>query len=449
MSQAPKQAAKAKPSSIKSSTTIAIVGAGLMGRLIALALHRQGYAITLIDKDNKAAHQSAAYAAAGLLAPLGESLHCEANIVEMGFESLKLWPTLLESLDEYTFFQQEGTIMVSHEQDQGDYLRFSRHLQQHYAQHTAQHINRQQLEQLEPEIGRSFKQALFLPDEGQVGNRKLLIALQRQLEKEKVTWLSECNVVAITESIEEKCDEENKPASQSHVVQSHVVHSHIVQYQIKHHSNTAQPIQSIQEKKFDLVIDCRGTGAKTKPVKNSTQATQANPLTDLRAVRGELFQLFAPNVNISRPIRLMHPRYQLYIAPKGKGFYVVGATEIESDDTSPMTVRSAMELLSAAYSVHPGFAEANIRQQISQLRPAFSDNQPKIFHQTGLIQVNGLYRHGFLIAPVVLAQVCDLVNTITCSTKCSTKTTTDKPFVYSHWLPITYLSSVNTNALTY
>jgi glycine oxidase len=106
----------------------------------------------------------------------------------------------------------------------------------------------------------------------------------------------------------------------------------------------------------------------------------------------------------------MHPRYQLYIAPKGKGFYVVGATEIESDDDSPMTVRSAMELLSAAYSVHPGFAEANIRQHVSQCRPAFSDNQPKIMVSNSLIQVNGLFRHGFLIAPVVLEQTLAVIN---------------------------------------
>jgi len=76
---------------------------------------------------------------------------------------------------------------------------------------------------------------------------------------------------------------------------------------------------------------------------------------------------------------------------------------------SPITVRSAMELLSAAYSVHPGFAEANITQHISQCRPAFSNNQPKIMMNNHTMHVNGLYRHGFLIAPVILAQVNELV----------------------------------------
>ncbi len=352
---------------------IAIVGAGLIGRLIALSLHRQGFSVTLFDKDDKNGHQSAAYAAAGLLTPLGEAFHSPENIVAMGFESLKLWPKLLSTLDEHVYFQQRGAIMVSHEQDKGTYHHHARFLANHLPKETVHHLNRQSLEQLEPELARSFHQGMYLPDEGQIGNRRLLIALRKQLEQEQVTWLANHLVIEIKPTA-------NKTS---------------IRYV---HENKEQSCD------FDLVIDCRGTGAR----KTSSSASTA-ALKDLRAVRGELFQLFAPQVNISRPVRLMHPRYQLYIAPKSKGFYVVGATEIESDDSSPMTVRSAMELLSAAYSVHPGFAEANIRQHVSQCRPAFSDNQPQICLGQRLIQVNGLYRHGFLIAPVVLQQISELV----------------------------------------
>jgi len=369
---------------------IAIVGAGLMGRLLALSLLRgehltekqsQSLTITLFDKDNKLAHNSAAYAAAGLLTPLGESLHCEPNIVEMGFKALRLWPMLLDSLEEHTIFQQTGAIMVSHEQDKGDYQRFVRHLNNNYPQHELKSVNRAELTELEPEIGRSFNQGLYLPQEGQLGNRRLLVALRKQLEKEALNsaggntlnWLSDCCVTDIDVGID---------TSKLSFLQDN----------------------EKQKQTFDLVIDCRGTGAS-----NKHSSKTCAPLASLRSVRGELFQLFAPDVNISRPVRLMHPRYQLYIAPKGKGFYVVGATEIESDDDSPMTVRSAMELLSAAYSVHPGFAEANIRQHVSQCRPAFSDNQPQIIQQDSLIQVNGLFRHGFLIAPVVLEQTLAVI----------------------------------------
>ncbi len=390
---------------------IAIVGAGLMGRLLALSLLRNKLQrekqldkvdITLFDKDTKLAHNSAAYAAAGLLTPLGESLHCEPNIVEMGFASLGLWPGLLDSLDEHTIFQQAGAIMVSHEQDKGDYQRFVRHLKNNYPDQALQPLNRKQLTELEPEIGRSFNQGLYLPQEGQLGNRRLLVALRKQLEKESqqnannsgntLNWLSECRVTGI---------DVGRDTSKVSFFQDNIK----------------------QSQQFDLVIDCRGVGASSK-----YSASECKPLSDLRSVRGELFQLFAPDVNISRPVRLMHPRYQLYIAPKGKGFYVVGATEIESDDDSPMTVRSAMELLSAAYSVHPGFAEANIRQHVSQCRPAFSDNQPQIIQQDSLIQINGLFRHGFLIAPVVLEQTLSVIE--------NSINNTETPLPFENLLPV-------------
>lgn len=394
---------------------IAIVGAGLLGRLIALSLHRQGDQITLLDKDDKSARKSAAYAAAGLLTPLGEAMTCEPNIVEMGFKSLQLWPKLLANLREYTFFQQTGAIMLSHEQDKGDYLRFTRYINNHYPQHQTKTLNRQQLEQLEPEIARSFHQALYLPQEGQIDNRRLLLALRHQIENTDINWLSECYVGGIDS-----------------LPDSHTSVGGQLRYQFINRQNQTG---KIHQQNFDLIIDCRGNGANPK---NAQQ--DAAPLKDLRAVRGELFQLFAPDVQITRPVRLMHPRYQLYIAPKSKGNYVVGATEIESDDNSSMTVRSAMELLSAAYSVHPGFAEANIVEHVSQCRPAFSDNQPRIMVKQQMIQVNGLYRHGFLISPVVVEQINQLIANFKKSGGSFANISNDqKEFSYSSWLPITFV----------
>lgn len=373
------------------SQHIAIIGAGLLGRLTALALVEQGYRVTLMDKDHKNGRQSAAYAAAGLLTPLGEAMHSDANIVEMGFESLQLWPQILAKLDGFTYFQQAGTLMVSHEVDHGEQNRFIRYIQNHYSQYQLQQLNREQLLQLEPELGRSFNQGIYMPEEGQIGNRKLLQALQLQIEKSNILWLEQATVTSIKHTPD--------------------VCSIVYQKADKHLTL-----------KCDISIDCRGIGAS---INESHHA--AKPLADLRGVRGELFQLFAPEVHLNRPIRLMHPRYQLYIAPKPKGFYVVGATEIESEDRSPMTVRSSLELLSAAYSVHPGFAEANIREQIVQLRPAFNDNKPQIAINERLIQANGLYRHGFLIAPVVVEQILHAVALFYGNSS---------PAQYQHLLPI-------------
>lgn len=136
------------------------------------------------------------------------------------------------------------------------------------------------------------------------------------------------------------------------------------------------------------VIDCRGLAAR-------------DHLPDLRGVRGEMLMLDAPDVALTRTVRLLHPRFPCYVVPRGDGRYMVGATQIESDDPGPITARAVMELLSAAYALHPGFAEARLAETGAGLRPAFPDNIPAIQEIAGRIHVNGMYRHGFLMAPAL------------------------------------------------
>jgi glycine oxidase len=136
-----------------------------------------------------------------------------------------------------------------------------------------------------------------------------------------------------------------------------------------------------------LVIDCRGIAARG-----------AEP--DIRGVKGEMIIIETAEVELSRPVRLIHPRFPLYVIPRGDGRFMLGATSIESEDTG-VSVRSALELLGAAYAVHPAFAEARIVEFGSGLRPAFADNLPRISIEQERISVNGLYRHGFLLAPAL------------------------------------------------
>ena len=60
-----------------------------------------------------------------------------------------------------------------------------------------------------------------------------------------------------------------------------------------------------------------------------------------------------------------------------------------------------MELLNAAYALHPAFAEAGIVELGAGLRPAFPDNLPRLLRRDGRWHLNGLYRHGFLLAPAM------------------------------------------------
>lgn len=137
-----------------------------------------------------------------------------------------------------------------------------------------------------------------------------------------------------------------------------------------------------------LVIDCRGIAARD------------SSCPELRGVKGEIMIVETAEITLSRPIRLVHPRWPLYIVPRAGNRFVIGASAIEADDDR-VSVRTALELLTGAYAIHPAFAEARIVDLGAALRPAFPDNLPRVTVGDNRITVNGLYRHGFLLAPAV------------------------------------------------
>ena len=337
---------------------ITILGAGLMGRLLACELVKQGHTLDLFDAGGPQAEQSAARAAAAMLAPLAESAVTEPNVVQMGLYGLRRWPELIAQLTQPVNFQQDGTLVLWHHQDSPDAERFKRQMAATQARMPElprlEMLDAKGISLLEPSLEGRFNEAVYLPGEGQLDNHQLLASTLDQLERRNVSlhWHS-------PRSLEE--------------------------------FNPGQPGQP------DWVLDCRGLGAHPQ-------------WAGLRGVRGEIVTLEAKEVQLTRPTRLIHPRYPIYIAPKGSNLFLVGATEIESNDASPMTVRSALELLSAAYSVDPRFGEARILELVSQCRPTLPDNLPAI-RRNGkrVLQINGLYRHGYLIAPAVLDAVMELI----------------------------------------
>ena len=348
------------PESFQSKEPVLVLGAGLMGRLLALSLARSGHAVRIVDAGPADGSGSAARVAAAMLAPLAESAITEPSVVAMGRYSLQRWPDLIAGLARPVYFQRNGTLVVWHRQDAHEAQRFSGLLAQTCRALPGlprpQSLDDRTLPELEPALAHRFHQGLYLPDEGQLDNRQLLQALTDSLAALGVTV------------------EWNRPL-------------------------TLEQAQDIQAAQGGWVLDCRGLGAR-----GEWQA----PAQNLRGVRGEVARIHAPDVTLQRPTRLLHPRYPIYIAPKEDHLFVIGATEIESDDMSPASVRSTLELLSAAYAVHPGFGEGRILELCTHCRPTLPDNLPAV-HEVAprVLQVNGLYRHGFMISPALLDAVLE------------------------------------------
>ena len=335
---------------------VVVLGAGLMGRLLACELARRGHAVEVFDAGARDAGNAAARVAAAMLAPLAESALTEPVVVRMGRHGLARWPELISTLPTPVFFQQQGTLVLWHPQDGAEAARFRSALGRTACEvpglPALQPVDAGALALLEPALGPRFTDGFYLPGEGQLDNRALLAALASQLDRLGVN-----------------------------------VHWHC-----------AREPDGVAPPPGAWLLDCRGLGARPQ-------------WHTLRGVRGEVIRVHAPEVGLLRPIRLLHPRYPLYIAPKPDGLFVIGATEIESDELSPASVRSTLELLSAAYSVHPGFGEARIVEIATQARPTLPDNLPAIRRQgTRRLQINGLYRHGFLVAPALLDITLELIS---------------------------------------
>ncbi len=233
--------------------------------------------------------------------------------------------------------ERQGTLVLSHKRDVSELQRFARRTD-HF-----EIVHQNRIRELEPDISEGFMNGLFFAGEGHLNPRNALIQLASKLRSKGINITLDTNYTA-------------------------------VQYQA--------------EFAADYVFDCRGLSAR-------------DDLKDLRGVKGEMLIIRSHDITLQRPVRLLHPRIPLYIVPYGEGIFMLGATMLESDAGHHISLRSTLELLSAAYAFHPALGEAEILETGVAARPAFPDNLPHIRRNGNKFYLNGLYRHGFLLAPAM------------------------------------------------
>ncbi|SDN67867.1 glycine oxidase ThiO [Polaromonas sp. JS666] len=340
---------------------VGIAGAGLAGRTLAWRLLRAGCRVSLFDARARGDLATASMTAAAMLSPLAELAVSDDVVFALGQRSMRLWPQWISELADRglpVYFRREGTLVVAHAPDQSSLAHFTGlllHKLPEAARAQVHTLDAAALARAEPALAGRFGNGLMLDGEGQLANDQWMAALATEIDRLGGSWL-EGRAVDAVEGGHIEC------GGQTYDV--------------------------------DVAVDARGVGAR----QNWPQ---------LRGVRGEVLTVECDGVTLQRPVRLMHPRYQLYVAPRPNHQFVVGATELESEDTGPVTLRSTLELGSALHSLHPAFGEARVLRLAAALRPALDDHRPMIAQRHGVWHINGLYRHGYLCAP---ALVEDLVH---------------------------------------
>ena len=328
-----------------SARHIGIAGAGLLGRLLAWRLASAGHRVTVFDPaDGPQQRGAAGWTAAGMLCPWAELECANLAVADLGVRSLDLWREVVGRLPGNVYFRREGSLLLApREQPQAAHHLIDR-LQTTAPQHAPHALTLHRLLQLEPALTSECK-AWLIKGEGQIHTVQAMQALTDDATARGVQWRW-CHSVR---EIEAGC---------------------------------------IDGQRYDHVFDVRGVGAR--------------PDLPVRGVRGEILWLHAPGVALGRPVRYLHLTQPVYLVPRPGDVIVVGATEIESEDRGPVSVRSMLALLAAAQEAIPALADARLLHSESNLRPTMPDRLPRTVHSPGLTRINGLYRHGWMIAPALM-----------------------------------------------
>lgn len=336
---------------------IGIAGAGLLGRLLATQLAHDRHSVDVFDPAaDVEARGAAGWTAAGMLSPVAELECADEAVFSMGLRSLVLWPKIIEKLNQPVEIRQHGSLLVAHRGDAGAAARVIDLLRRKApATHAPRRVEAAELLALEPAV-QGIAHVWHLPCEGQIDTVQAMAALAAAATAGGVRWHWGMTVL---------------DASAGALLCADGLH------------------------KFDWVFDVRGTGAR--------------PQVAVRGVRGEIFSLHAPGLQLLRPVRLLHPRHRVYLVPRAGDVVIVGASEIESEDRSPVSLRSTVELLAAAHSVVPELAEARLLRCETNLRPALPDNLPVIVYGEGITRINGLFRHGWLLAPALVERALSYI----------------------------------------
>jgi glycine oxidase len=340
---------------------VGIAGAGLLGRLLAWRLTRAGHRVTVFDPAADAqpafdGHGAAAFSAAGMLSPVAELESASAGVARQGLRSIGLWRQIVAELPGRPLLAERGSLMLAHRTDLAAAERVLARLR-HAADPSlgAEPLDAARLRALEPALS-GIAHAWLLGCEAHIDTLAVMAALVAGADG--AAW----RFGACVDRIEP--------------------------YRLH--------VAGLGSQRFDLVFDVRGTGAKLD--------------LPVRGVRGETVWLHAPGLALQRPLRLLHPRHRVYIVPRPGDVLTVGASQIESEDRSEVSVKSAVELMTAAHSVLPQLSEARIIRLDRNLRPALPDHEPCTDIRDGLVRINGLFRHGWLLAPALVDDALDSLN---------------------------------------
>jgi glycine oxidase len=338
------------------SWDVIIVGAGVIGLMLALELRRSGASVLVLERGEPG--REASYASGGMIAWCDP--HLDARLVDLAKASARLYPPLARELEDETgeqvWLRQEGAILFLRE---GEKPRAGRELSE------------DTLRELEPKLVATAQHAFYVP-EASVDPRALVAAVLKTAKKRGVDVSTGAEVTEI-------------------IVEGHKV---------------LGVRTSRTEYRGDAVVNCAGAWAAQI---KAPQAAPTRPAKGhmLAVVGHEALTHTAESPLLSHVVR---DPASVYLVPRGDGRIVIGSTLEPAGFDKRVLPHTIQRLHQQAANLVPEIGQARMLESWTGLRPGTPDNLPIMgaTNTPGYFVCTGHYRDGILLAPIsarVMSQV--------------------------------------------
>jgi glycine oxidase len=347
---------------------VIVVGGGVIGCSIAWRLAQSGLRVTVVEREQVGCEASRA--AAGMLSPQGEA-QGPGPFFDLCLRSRAMYRSFADELSEVSGidveYKDDGTLFVLVEgDDEASNTKWASW--QLEAGLPIEHVSAEDIRKLEPAVTEPATRAIYLPEEHQVENRRLMDALEVAMKRTGAELIEGAEVSAVT-------------AERGRVT----------------------GVLS-DGKRFDagVVIVAAGTWSSQllEPLGLNVKVIPARG--QMIAVRGKTY-----------PIKRVLHSSNVYLVPRNDGRILIGATVEYAGFHKAVTAGAINQLLSAAVELVPSIADFEVTETWCGLRPDTIDHLP-IIGASGvenLLLATGHFRNGILLAPITARAIAEVIST--------------------------------------
>ena len=337
----------------------------MVGRAIAWRAAEAGFSVAVVDPG---AGDAASLVAAGMLAPVSESMFGEDALLRLNLLALRRFPAFAAELEaawgQEVGLRREGTLAVAY--DAGDLAGLARMTAfRRSAGLDAEDLDGRACRRLEPFLGPEVRGGVRCAGDWSVDNRRYLAALRGAMG----------------------------------AAGARVVRGRVTEVRSAGERVTGVRLADGEAGTVDGGAVVVAAGCWSGAIKGLPAALRQA----VRPVKGQLLRLRAPAgipPVLSHTLRATVRGAEVYLVPRADGEVIVGATSEERGYDRAVTAGAVHDLLRDAMSVVPVVSELNLAETCAGLRPGTTDNGPVLgaAGPAGLLIATGHYRNGILLS---------------------------------------------------